>query len=362
MQTIDLSGLHAQFSSPKRDARSPVLARVPPKTHTFNVANPGAAPNVVLFRRFRGAAGSSINLAPAAGEIGTLLRSGAGAANPLLFDIDTDGFTAISAQQKRLGVGTFYIITPPSREFRMAYLEKCPNDACFPDTTMRETVPTTSALKSCWYMNSINGGAVLGRADLYLANHNGPQIIFGGNQSQPFISVGSAICNMVDGWDWNGWNSIGYYQKANEIDPIGGNGITERKISSGRTGVTKTTKTKIINNTLPVYGTSGRVDLATSEYDYFHVWTYFEEDSGDYITNLYKRNVYLACGAGSYQCLYLADGPVFADAFTTEHLATSWVDGASGQVLVTTDEWEAGWATHAFLRCADGRLEVMALT
>lgn len=356
-QTINLSGFVQQASSPTIDGANWAATRISPATYRFQSSAIGAAPNVELFRHFVGSLGASINLTPAAGEVGTLLRGSS--TKPLEFEMDTDGFTALSFRKRLENVGTFYIQTTPCREFRCGYSHRIPNDKSFPGQTARETVPVGSVWKNHWFMNGVNGGSVTNNADICLDTAvGGNRLIVQGNSSQPAVPD---MAHLGDNWDWHGWNSRSVYLKANDADPIAGSGTVIQRFTSKKIGGSKTTGTRIQSSTVPVYGPSTPVLLANSEYDYFYAGTYFIEAQGDYIANAYERNLYLAVGPNSMQCLMLLNAATIDDATVCHEYHFDEWDAANNRVTFTTRDWHTE-ITHAAIIKSDGSVHVAALS
>lgn len=357
MADINISTALQQVSSPVIDARNFSTPRLPPRSYRFQSSAIGAAPNVVLFRHFRGSLGGSINLSPGAGEVGTLLRGSS--TFPLEFESDPDGFTALSFRKHKQRAGSFYLQTADCREFFCAYSRRIPQDKSFPGTTARETAPTGSVSKDHWFMSGANGGSVTANTDICLVTAvGGNRLIVQGNSSQPAVPD---MAHIGDHWDWNGWNSFGVYIKANEADPLAGNGLIEQWFTSRKIGGSKTTGTRIQSSTVPVYGPSTPVALATSFYNYFYTGTYFVESDGAYIANAQERDLYLAIGAGTSRQHIMLLNAATIEAATSRipYYFDAW-NSSSNYVDFTTREWHTD-ITHVAIVKADGSTHISAL-
>ena len=356
MPDINISGAVVQPDSPIYDGVSYAVSRLPAQSYRFQSSAIGDAPDVVLFRHFVGEQSASINLAPAEGEVGTLVRGSS--VSPYEFELDTDGFTALSSRKHTAKAATCYIVTPPCREFRASWSHKIPNDRAFVGATQRETNPASSVWKNHWYMNDLTGGGIAANADLCLDTAvGGHRLVIAGNSSQPELPDLGHISNY---WDWNGWNYRGIYHKADAVDPILNNGLIEQRFTSKKIGGSKTTGSLLQSSTVPVYGSSTTVQLATSQYDYFHVGTYFISTEGDYIGNAYERNLYLACGTNSRQTLLLLNAATIADStICFSYNFDAWNSGGN-YVDFTTRAWHCD-ITHAAIIKSDGSVHVSAL-
>lgn len=354
---IDLTDAVVQSDSPKIDGADYAATRLPAQSYRFQSSAIGASPNVELFRHFVGAAGASINLSPSAGEVGTLLRGGS--VDPLEFEIDTDGFTALSFRKHTAASGSFYIQTTPCREFRCGYSHRIPNDRSFVGSTQRETAPVSSVWKNHWYMHGSSGGTINANADICLDSAvGGNRLWVTGNSSQPSIPD---IAHIGDWWDWHGYNYRSVYLKADETDPILNNGLIEQRFTSKKIAGTKGTGSVLQSSTAPVYGGSTPVQLATSEYDYFYVGAYFIDAQGNYIGNAYERNLYLAVGPNSRQGLILLNASTLAAATVCfDYYFDAW-NSASNFVDFTTRPWHSE-ITHAGIIKPDGSVHIEPLT
>ena len=354
---IRFTGYTEQGSSPKLDGANWSTTRLGPATYRFQSSAIGAAPTVALFRHFVGTLGSSINLNPGPGEVGVLQRGSS--TKPLEFEMDTDGFTALSFRKRLENVGTFYIQTTPCREFRCGYSHRIPNDCAFPGQTVRETPPVGSSWKNHWFMFGLDGGVVTTSTDICLDTAvSGNRLIVQGNSAQPAVPD---MAHIGDNWDWHGWNSRSVYLKANELDPLAGNGLIVQRFTSKKIGGLKTSGTRIQSSTVPVYGPSTPVILASSEFNTFQVGTYFTEAEGEHIANAYERHLYLAVGPNSRQCLLLLNAPTLEAATVChEYYFDEW-DAANNRVTFTTREWHTE-ITHAAIIKADGSVHVAALS
>lgn len=356
MPDIDMSGAVVQPDSPIYDGLNYAVARPVVAEYEITVSGSaaGVAPNVVLFRRYRGQVGDEINLAPVAGEIGTLQKTDTNS-NP--FVLDDDGFTAIAARNGGNQVGSFYFTFPDAQEFRLAHSEKVPNECAIAGNGTRETVPSGSNAKTYWIMNGSNGSGVAAQADLCVPTYTSTTVQIQGNASQPYGS--SAIYTFADGFDFFGWNHVDHYQRADATNPTTANGTIETMFTSGKTGATKTTGTKTITSTAPVHGGSTTVQAATSAFNYLRIWTYFIElragQPNTHLSQMIDHNAYLATGTGTaYQCLYLTNNIDVEDStFKVPIAASSWDNGA-GIIRFIPDAWELSYATHYALRKSDG--------
>lgn len=357
MPDINLGGAIQQANSPIIDGGNYSTTRLPAQSYRFQSSAIGTAPTVELFRHFVGTEGASINLSPGVGEVGTLLRGSS--TSPYEFELDTDGFTALSSRKHTATSASCYIQTTPCREFRASWGHRIPQDRAFVGATERETAPASSVWKNHWYMNGITGGGIAASADLCLDTAVGSnRLIIQGNSSQPALPDLGHIGNY---WDWNGWNYRGIYHRADAVDPILNNGLIEQRFTSKKIGGSKTTGSLLQSSTVPVYGPSTTVQLATSQYDYFHVGTYFIDTAGNYIGNAYERNLYLACGENSRQCLMLLNAATIADATAAfAYYFDAWNAG-SNYVDFTTRDWHYDM-THAAIIKSDGSVHIAALS
>lgn len=329
MPTIDLTGLHAQVTSPRIDAHKANTARQDVTACRFLVptGEAGGAPDVRFYRDFSDkTGGGNLALVPVSGEVGTIIKT---SLNACVYANDTDGFGAIAARADiKSDLTSFYFEYPDTGEFLIYSSEKTPNGWAFAGQINRETKPNSSVLKTSWPCDGDGYGS---KADKAAFTSVGDNFSVAGNTSNSG-GVMSNFVKFVDCWDWNNWNDFSYFQREGSPDPIFDNGYENLMISSAVTGATKTTGTKILSQSVPVHGTpvanGGASDIEAGETDFnrTYVWSYFKdfEDaykglSMPYRSNMLRRAIYWAIGSNSFQRI------IFLNAATVEASTRHWV-------------------------------------
>jgi hypothetical protein len=374
MQTIDLSGLHAQSSSPRIDARSANAPRIAPGTFRIRGAGFGPKPPARCFRSFlEGVLGNAVSLAAPDGEIGTFVKA-AGGSNDFKYLVDSDGFTALAVKFSRVESKALaiYIEVPSCVEFRLHYASKVPNGWAFAGQTEREVRSVgTSVVKFIWVKNLDGAGPF---ADICPYTSVGENISISGNSSQPGGVMSAPLVKFDDWWDWHNWNSFGHYQKAGFPNPVTDIGYLEGYASSRITGPTKSTMTKFVSMSAPVHGVGTDIE-SDPVFNRFYILDYFVEveqpllDANavrNYVSNLMLRDLYISSGTNSYQALFLLNANTLAD--SSEHTvvhANTWTEGTgpSGEdeVTVDLDAYYTGKYSHIGILRPDKTWDVRTL-
>jgi hypothetical protein len=374
MPTIDLSGMHLQATSPRIDALSANAARQDVTECRFLVptGEAGGAPDVKFYRDFSDkTAGGNLALTPVAGEVGTFIKT---SPNACVYVNDTDGFGAIAARADiKSGLTSVYFEYPDTGEFLIYSTEKTPNGWAFAGQINRETMPSSSVLKTSWPSDGDGYGSLVDEAMFTVVGKN---FSVAGNTS----NAGGVLKDFVqfdDYWNWNGWNDFSFYQREGYPDPISNNGFQHLMISSAITGPSKPTGTKVLSQSVPVHGTpiasGGASDVQAGDtgFNRTYIWSYFK-DIEDALKNLpipYKSNMlrranYWATGSNSFQRIILLNAATVAA--STRHwvkMFTFWgaFDSENDAIEFGLSNHERSVFTHAALLKPTGDYDIRPL-
>ena len=374
MPTIDLTGLHAQETSPRIDAHKANSARQDVTACRFLVptGEAGGAPDVRFYRDFSvKTGGGNLALVPVSGEVGTIIKT---SSNACVYANDTDGFGAISARADIKSLLTsFYFEYPNTGEFLIYSSEKTPNGWAFAGQIERETRASSSVLKTSWPSDGDGSSTLVDNATFTVVGDN---VSVAGNTSNSHNAM-SDFVSFLDYWNFNGWNDFSYFQREGSPDPILNNGYEHLMISSAMLGASKPNGTKTVTQNVPVHGTpianGGSSDVQAGETDFnrTYIWSYFKdyEDAFKnlampYRSNMLRRAMYWAIGSNSFQRIILFN------AATIEASTRHWVkmfktwgafDVGNDAIEFDLTNYERSVFTHVALLKPSGAYDIRTL-
>lgn len=326
----------------------------------------GAAPNVVLFRRFReGSDGGVISLTPPDGEIGTYTTSGLGV---LKYYEMPDGYTAYAGYDPEHSVAAVLncLFGENVTELRLSKTEIVPPGKYFPGASAENTIPTTSTLKHDWLRKTINSGGVgyENEPDLCIptqTGNTGGLMKLQGNATHPRGTQSEG--SYADFWSFADWNTFSFYQKPDVADPVGTPGeFFEFFITSDKINANKSTGTITKSYSVPAFANSGPGTVVNADAFYTLVRAYsYLTSQGGANTQMVRRNWYAAVGAGvSRQGIMLGNNSAFNDCTLSAWIIPdSWSDTL---ITFTPDAWESSVFTHYHIIKPDGSVVSGALS
>ena len=357
----DLAALTANATSPIRDSRSPAGNRLTANSVTIDVVGStfGAAPSISIYREgSNGTPGELLHVTGTATEPGDITIN----LEECRYQTASDGFTAIPARKEGGDKCSLQHVFADCTEIRFEKMEMIPNHSTFPMRENAENKGLLQALnndschKSDWVMCGLDGSGVADQTDICDTVTSGSFRI-SGNSTQPGLG---AMVNLEDFVDFNAPYSRGIYLRFGSPDPTADLGRVEADYTSNIFGSSKSTGTKTINADVvlnavgPVF-----VPIENSKFNVIKANAYIELFGGQYQVQVFRRSWYVATGANSYQCAYLTNSAVWADAtWKTAVVPTAW---SASQITVPISDYAKTMATHVIIRKPDGSKQVMEI-
>lgn len=357
----DLAALTANATSPIRDSRSPAGNRITTSSVTIDVVGStfGAAPSISIYREgSNGTPGELLHVTGTATEMGDITATG----GECRYQVAADGFTAIPAREGANSC-TLQHVFADCTEFRVEKMEMIPNHSTYPmrnDDSNRGllvALNTSSCHKTDWFMCDLDGSGVADKTDLCVDTSVSGSFRVTGNATQPGIG---ALVLLQDFVDFNAPYAKGHYVRFGAPDPNVDLGRIEADYTSSISGSSKTTGTKTINADVVLNAVGGVfVPIENSKFNTVKANAYIELNGGQYQVQVLRRSWYVATGANSYQCAYLTNSAVWADAtWKTAVVPTAW---SASQITVPISDYAKTMATHVIIRKPDGSKQAMEI-